>query len=396
MGGYPLRPTWAEVDLDAIAHNVREFRRIIPAGTRLMAVVKADGYGHGAVAVARRAVEAGASFLGAALVEEALELRQAGLTCPVLVLGFTAGEYGPLLCQHGIMPTVFTLPEAEAFAAAARKQNCTLPVHVKVDTGMSRSGYFPCESADDFILAVASLPGLELAGLYTHFAAADHADPGYTHRQLERFLALVKRLEARGLHIPVKHAANSAAALLLPQTCLDMIRIGISLYGLYPSETARASAALRPAMSLKTRVVYLKRVPAGTSVSYGCTYTTDKPSLLGTLPVGYGDGYPRLLSNRGWVLVRGRRVPVVGRVSMDQLVVDLTGVPEVCAGDEAVLFGRQADGEITVEEVASWLSTINYEVVTAISARVPRVYLQDGKISAVRNITGLRGELLFN
>lgn len=395
MGGYPLRPTWAEVDLEAIAHNVREFRRIVPAGTLLMAVVKADGYGHGAVAVARRAVDAGASFLGTALVEEALELRQAGIICPILVLGFTARDYAPLLCRHGITPTVFTLPEAEAFAAAAADLNCRLPVHVKVDTGMSRSGYFPCEGAEDFIRAVASLPGLELAGLYTHFAAADHDDPAFTHWQLERFLALSQRLEKGGLQIPLKHAANSAAALLLPETRLDMVRIGISLYGLYPSEGARVAADLRPAMTLKTRVVFLKQVPPGTSVSYGCTYTTEKPSLLGTLPVGYGDGYPRLLSNRARVLVRGRRVPVVGRVCMDQLVVDLTSVPDVCAGDEAVLFGRQGDGEIPADEVAAWLSTINYEVVTAVSARVPRIYLEEGKISAVRNITR-RGDIFIN
>lgn len=390
MGGYPLRPTRAEIDLEAIAHNVREFRRIVPGGTRLMAVVKADGYGHGAVAVAHRAVSAGASFLGTALVEEALELRQSGITCPILVLGFTPGEYAALLCEHGIIPTVFSLPEAKAFAAAAFNRGGSLPVHVEIDTGMSRSGYSPCENAEDFIETVASLPGLELAGLFTHFASADHDDPEVARWQMGRFWALIKQLENRGLHIPLKHAANSAAALLLPETRLDMVRIGISLYGLYPANRARAAVALRPAMTLKTRVVSLKQVPAGTSVSYGCTYTTDKPSLLGTLPVGYGDGYPRLLSNRGQVLIRGRRVPVVGRVCMDQLVVDMIDVPDACLGDEAVLFGRQGGGEITVDEVASWLSTINYEVVTTVSKRVPRVYLREEE-SAPSGIHGGAG-----
>ncbi|MBS4021636.1 MAG: alanine racemase [Dethiobacter sp.] len=382
MSGYPLRPTWAEVDLTAIAHNVREFRRIIPDGTSIMAVVKADGYGHGAVQVARQAVAAGASFLGVALAEEGLELRKAGITAPILVLGFTPRASAPLLCTHDLIPTVFTLPEAEAFSAAAQQCGKKLPVHVKVDTGMSRIGYFPSEEADDFILRVASYPGLELAGLYTHFAAADRDDLTHTRWQLGRFLELDSRLAGRGLVIPVKHAANSAAAMYLPAAHLDMVRIGISLYGLHPAPGRASTVDLRPAMIFKSRIIYLKRVPAGTSVSYGCTFTTARDSLLASLPVGYADGYPRRLSNCGQVLVRGCLAPVAGRVCMDQTVIDVSDVPGVCLGDVVVLFGRQGDSVLAVDEVAEWLDTINYEVVTSVSYRVPRLYVPAGRISS--------------
>ncbi len=380
MSGFPLRPTRAEVDLAAIAHNVREFRRIIPAETRIMAVVKADGYGHGAVEVARQAVAAGSSFLGVALVEEGIILRQNGISTPILVFGFTPREYGPLLCEHKLVPTVFTIPEAEAFSASAERCGQKLPVHVKVDTGMSRAGYFPSEGAVDFIAHISACPGLELSGLYTHFAAADSGDLSHAQWQLERFLQLAGRLERRGLHIPIKHAANSAAAMFLPEAHLDMVRIGISLYGLSPSAERRGTVDLRAAMAFKTRIAYMKKVPAGTSVSYGCTYTTARDSLLATLPVGYADGYSRRLSNGGGrVLVRGHLAPVVGRVCMDQIIVDVSEVPAVCQGDEVVLFGRQGENVLTVDEIAQRLETINYEVVTTVSRRVPRVYLRDGR-----------------
>jgi alanine racemase len=376
LHGVPLRPAWAEIDLSAIGHNIREFKKHVPAQTRLMAIVKADGYGHGAVKVARAAVAAGVSFLGVGLVEEALELRESGLDVPILILGFTPGEYGPWVCRYNLTPTVFTLAETEAFAAAARACGRPLGVHVKVDTGMGRVGCFPCEEADSFISAVASTPGLSLQGLYTHFAAADHGDKQYSHWQLERFDGLVRRLEARGLKIPVKHAANSAGAIDLPQSHFDMVRLGISVYGLYPSQDVDHSlVSLRPAMALKAKIIYTKDVPPGTGISYGSTYISDQPVRIATLPLGYGDGYPRHLSNRGQVLVRGQRAPVVGRVCMDQTMISLHGIEGAAAGEEAVLFGRQGEATLPVEEVADWLDTINYEVVTRISRRIPRVYL---------------------
>jgi alanine racemase len=379
LSGFPSRPTWAEVDLAAISHNVQEFRRITPARTRIMAVVKADGYGHGSVEVARQALAAGASFLGVALVEEGVNLRENGITDPVLVLGFTPKSYAHLLCEYDLTPTVFTMPEAEAFSNAAVQHKRKLPVHVKVDTGMGRVGFFPCSDADGFIKKVAACPGLELAGLYTHFAAADSKDLTHARGQLQRFSELVSRLAERGLNIPLKHAANSAAAMYLPEAHLDMVRIGISLYGLPPSAGREAAVNLQPVMTLKTKVVYLKQVPSGTSVSYGCTFTTVRDSLLATLPIGYADGYSRRLSNRGHVLVHGQRAPVAGRVCMDQMVVDVSAIPGVCLDDEVVLYGRQGDNVITVDEVADCLETINYEVVTSVSRRVPRLYLNGGR-----------------
>lgn len=379
MSPFPLRPTWAEIDLAAVAHNVRQIQDHLTAGTRLMAIVKANGYGHGAVEVARAATAAGVSFLGVGMVEEAAELRDNGLTQPILILGFTPREYAPYLFEYQATPTVFTREEADAFSREAVRRQKRLDVHVKVDTGMGRVGCFPCEEADRFICDVNAMPGLKVTGLYTHFASADHHDKTFARRQLDRFLALVRRLEGRGITGLVKHAANSAGAIDLPEAHLDMVRLGISLYGLYPSdEVDRSRVQLRPVMTLKSRLIFVKNVPAGTGISYGSTYVAKENETIATLPVGYGDGYRRLLSNRGEVLIRGRRAPVVGRVCMDQTMIRVCGIPDVKAGDVAVLFGQQDGALLHADEVARWLDTINYEVVTAVSYRVPRVYLREG------------------
>ena len=371
----PLRPTWAEIDLAAITHNIQQFRSHISPRTRLMAIVKANAYGHGAVQVARTAVAAGVSFLSVGMVEEAIELRENGLTAPILILGYTPKEYAPYLVQYRLTPSVFTLPEAQAFSQAAVQAKTKLEVHVKVDTGMTRVGC-QAQEADSFIRQLAAMPGLQITGLYTHFASADQQDLTFARLQLARYLALVERLEARGIKIPLKHVANSAAAMSMPEAQLDMVRLGIGLYGLYPSaEVNRSQIQLQPAMTLKAKIVYLKDVPAGVGVSYGSTYVTTQPARIATLNIGYGDGYRRQLSNRGQVLVHGQRVPVVGRICMDQTMINVQDVPGVQAGDEVVLFGQQDGALLSVDEVASWLDTINYEVITAISRRVPRVNL---------------------
>ncbi len=376
MCGFPLRPAWAEINLAAIGHNVRQFKNHLSPRTSIMAIVKADGYGHGAVEVARAAVAAGVSFLGVGLVEEAVQLRENGFDVPILILGFTPAEYAPYLCRYNLTPSVFTMEEADAFARAARNCAQELAVHIAVDTGMGRVGCFPCEKADGFIAHVAALQGLVLQGIYTHFASADLADKSFACRQLKRFNDLVCRLEAQGIHIPVKHTANSAASIDLPETHFDMVRIGISLYGLYPSaEVKRSAVKLRPVMSLKARIIFTKDVPAGTGISYASTYVADRPVRIATLPLGYGDGYPRKLSNVGQVLVKGKRAPVVGRVCMDQTMINVQDIGGVSAGDEAVLFGRQGEALLHVDEVAGWVDTINYELVTRISGRIPRVYV---------------------
>lgn len=367
------RPVWAEIDLDAIAFNVRQIRRLLKKDTILMAVVKAEGYGHGAVPVARTALNNGAGRLGVAIVAEGLALRREGITAPVLILGYTPPEQAEQIVAHDLTQTIFSLDAARALSRAAVQAGRRARVHLKIDTGMGRIGVAPGEAAA-FAAAVAELPNLEIEGVFSHFAAADSADKTYSHRQFDLFQQAVAAIEDRGVNIPVKHIANSAAILDLPECHLDMVRAGIILYGLWPSGEVGRVIELKPAMQLKARIAHLKKVPAGTAISYGCTHTTSGEALIATVPMGYADGWSRLLSNKGRVLAGGRYAPVVGRVCMDQFMIDVTGVPGVKAGDEVVLFGRQGDKILPVDEIAALTGTINYEVVTTISNRVPRHY----------------------
>jgi alanine racemase len=383
----PALLTWAEIDLDAIAHNAREIKRLVGEKTELMAVVKANGYGHGAVAVAETALNNGASSLAVHRTLEGVQLRQAGITAPILIMGYTLPAQAEIIVRWDLTPTVNTPKQAQALSAALRQaqdvaaihQGKVLPIHVKVDTGMGRFGLLPDEVVD-FVRAISKLPGLSLQGIYTHFAMADAADKAYTLQQFQTYLEVVKRVEEAGFAIPVKHVACSAAALDLPQTHLDVVRCGIILYGLRPSSEVDPTIALRPAMALKSRVARVRTLPAGSSISYGCTYITSEPTRVALVLVGYGDGYHRLLSNRGQVLIRGQRAPIVGRVCMDQLVVNISHIPNVQQDDEVVLLGQQGDEKISAEEVAAWAETINYEVTTSILPRVTRVYLQGGQV----------------
>ncbi len=370
------RPVWAEVNLGAVAHNVREIRKLLQPDTKLMAVVKADAYGHGALPVARVALASGAERLAVAILDEALALRRGGITAPILILGYTPPEQAPLVVEHDLTQTVFSLEVIQAISAAAAAAGKTARVHIKVDTGMGRIGVFPSE-APDFAEAVSRLPGIFIEGVYTHMACADEQDKAYTRWQFDRFKEALAGIKARGVAIPLKHVANSATTLDLPEMHLDMVRTGIILYGLWPSPEVRRVIDLKPAMQLKARVAYVKKVPPGTSISYGRQFTTSSPSVIATLPLGYADGWSRLLSNKAAVLIRGQRAPVVGRVCMDQCMVDVTHIPGVKPGDEAVLFGVQGGEFLPVEEVASHMGTINYEMVCLISKRVPRIYLND-------------------
>jgi len=350
----------------------------------LMAVVKADGYGHGAVPVAETVLDNGASCLAVNRAVEGVQLRQAGITAPVLILGYTLPAQAETIVRWNLAPTVNDPEQAQALSAAASRPSFippnsggerggALPIHVKVDTGMGRFGLLPYEVVD-FVQAVSALPGLVLEGIYTHFAIADAADKTYTLQQFETFREVVKRLDEAGFTIPIKHVAGSAATLDLPETHLDMVRCGITLYGLRPSTEVEPTIPLRPAMTLKSRVARVRTLPAGSSISYGCTYITNVPTRVALVPFGYGDGYRRLISNRGEVLIRGQRAPILGRVCMDQFVVKVSGIPDVQQHDEVVLLGRQGDDEISAEEVAAWAETINYEVTTSILPRVTRVY----------------------
>lgn len=374
-----IGPVQAEINLAAIARNIQQIRSLLQPGTRIMGVVKANAYGHGAVPVSRVLLQNGASMLAVARAGEAVLLRQAGITVPILVLGYTPGEMFNELLEYGLTQTVFSLDYARLLDEAAARAGKKLTVHIKVDTGMGRLGFWHArEDALRDVLAIARLPHLEVEGIYTHFAAADSADKTYTEQQIQAFQEFLHRLRKQGLQVALRHCANSAGIIDHPEAHLDMVRPGIIIYGLYPSvEVKRDRLRLEPAMTFKTRIAQVKEVEAGFSVSYGCTYTTSGNTIIATLPVGYADGYSRLLSSRGQVLVRGRRAGIIGRVCMDQCMIDVGHLPGVQPGEEVVLFGRQGQAWLPVEEWAGWIGTINYEAVCMVSARVPRVYVED-------------------
>jgi len=370
--------TWAEIDLDDIAFNAAGLKARAGGEAELMVTVKANGYGHGAVEVAWAAMEGGATRLAVHRALEGVQLRQAGITTPILVMGYTLPAESECVARWNLTPTVNSRPQAEALSAAAVASGKKLPIHVKVDTGMGRYGLLPNEALN-FVRFLSRLPGLALEGLYTHHAVADLADKSFTRRQFSIYMDVVKRLEAAGFDFPLKHVSNSATTLDLPEMALDMLRCGIALYGLHPSDEVEPAIPLRPALTLKSRVARVRALPAGASISYGRTYITDKPTRVALVPVGYGDGYHRILSNRGAVLIRGQRAPIVGRVCMDQFVADVSHIPAVQLHDEVVLVGQQGEGHIPAEEVARWAETINYEVTTGLLPRVVRVYLRRGK-----------------
>ncbi|MFQ5848503.1 MAG: alanine racemase [Candidatus Methylomirabilales bacterium] len=373
------RGTAAIVSLDAIARNLGRVRDRVGEQVEIMAVVKADAYGHGAVPVARTLVEAGAEWLGVALPEEGVQLRRQGLQVPILVMGPTPPDQTPVLVEHRLDQMVSHRLHARALSTGVGGAGARVRVHLKIDTGMGRLGIHPSEAADA-AQAIVRLPGLEFAGAMTHFAAADAPDKGHALEQLRRFLEAVCDIEAAGVVVPLRHAANSAALLDLPETHLDMVRPGIALYGYPPSPSISDEGLWEPGLTFKTSIAQIKQMPKGTTVSYGCTYEAPRDILVATLPVGYADGYNRLLSNRGEVLLRGERAPVIGQVCMDMIMVDVTDVGGVREGEEAVLLGCQGDETLFADEWAARLGTIPYEVLCNISKRVPRSYVRHGKL----------------
>ncbi|MBN2875867.1 MAG: alanine racemase [Spirochaetales bacterium] len=377
------RSCWAEVDLGAIKDNVKALSSLLSPGSSICAVVKADGYGHGAVQVARACLDAGASFLGVALVEEGVALRKAGFTEPILMLGYTGAEGARRAVGWGLSLTVVSLDNARVLAAEAQSQGRVAGLHLKVDTGMGRLGVSPSEAAE-VALAIAAMPAARLEGLWSHFADADSVDESFAALQLERYREVLKSLDSaadthaglRGIvrHM-ARHMANSAGLLYHPDAHFDMTRPGIALYGLRASADRAPLTALTPAMTLSARVSQVRLLPAGDSVGYGRTFYAKRESRIATLPLGYADGVSRALSNRGSVGFDSRRAPIVGRICMDQLMVDVTDLPDVQPGSVATIFGR---GGPSIAEVADQLGTIDYEVVCAVSARVPRVYVDNG------------------
>lgn len=369
----------ADIDLDAICNNIKRTREIIKPETKIMAIIKADGYGHGAVPIAR-ALDTLVDAYGIAILEEGMELRKSGVTKPILILGATPRQLFPTLIEYDIIQTIFDYETACVLSEEACRQNKKASIHIKLDTGMSRIGFALNEASISDIKKIAALQGIEINGCFTHFARADETDKAFTHIQLKRYLDFVEQLESEGIQIPVKHVSNSAGIMELPEANLNMVRSGISTYGLYPSEEVdKNRLLLEPAMSIKSCITHVKELEKNIGISYGSTFVTSRKTKVATIPVGYGDGYPRALSSKGRVLIHGQSAPILGRVCMDQFMVDVTDVKDVKVGDSVTLVGTDGAECITVEELSGLAYSFNYEFVCDVGKRIPRVFYYQGK-----------------
>ncbi len=375
----------ADIHLDAIRKNIETMRSCIPKGKKLLAVIKANAYGHGAIEVAK-ALDDLSDYYGVACIDEAVELRNAGITKPILILGMTDDSLFDEVVRHDITQTIFTYEQAKSLSDAACALHKTAKLHIKIDTGMHRIG-FPCvrESIPE-IKKIAGLPNLCMEGIFTHYFKADAKDKTSAMKQLSDYTQMVRWLEEAGITFPIRHISNSAGIMEMPNDTYDMVRSGISTYGLYPSEEMdRNACVLYPAMELKSRISYVKTVKAGETIGYGGTYTLAEDKRIATVSVGYADGYPRALSNRGRMLVHGQYAPIVGRVCMDQTMIDVSHIPEVSVGDEVVLVGRQGENRIPVEELADMSASFNYEFVCDVNRRVPRIFYMKDQIISEKN-----------
>jgi len=368
----------ASVDLNAIRHNLLEVRSKLNSDTKLMVIIKADAYGHGAVPLAKAIGDSGKiDSYGVAIIEEAVELREAGITTPMLILGFTPKEQYDLVVAYDVAQTVFQYEMAQALSEEACSQGKIAKIHIKLDTGMSRIGFTDTAESVEVIKKIAKLPNIEIEGLFSHFARADEIDKTSTIKQLQRYINFVDLLLKEKINIPVKHIANSAGIIEFPEAYFNMVRCGIATYGIYPSDVVNQNdIKLIPAMELKTHVIYVKDVEAGVGISYGATYVTDQQRRIATIPVGYADGYSRNLSNHGKVIIHGKYAPIVGRICMDQFMVDVTDIEEVKQGDLVTLLGRDGDAFISAEELAEWSHSFAYELVCTVGKRIPRVYIE--------------------
>ena len=372
--------TWAEINIDALISNFREIRRITDKNSKIMATVKADAYGHGYLEVARALANEGADAFSVALIEEAIQLRKSGIEQPVLVLGIIPKEFFCEAIENDISLTVFSKETAMELSAIAQKCNKTAKIHIKLDTGMSRLGYVIGDDNEDVaeeIIEISKIPAIKIEGVFSHFSTSDEKDARYTLLQLERFKRVCSSLKEKGLSDLICHIANSAAIMMYPDSHMDMVRPGIILYGLYPSdEVDRTKLSLKPVMTLKTKITNIKTLEKGRGISYGKEYITDGPTKVATVSIGYADGYVRSASKEGMMLVSGQKVRILGRICMDQCMIDVTDVNNINVGDEVIVF---SDKEILADDVAKWTSTINYEVVCLVSKRIPRVYIRNGE-----------------
>ena len=380
-----LRPAWAEIDLDAIAYNTRNIKKLI-GDKDLIAVVKANCYGHGVIDIIPTLLENGVSRFAVAMISEALEIRDNKITAPVMILGFTPLYLGEELINNNIEQTVYDLDYAKELSKIALTLNKKAKIHIAIDTGMGRIGFLPNEKSIDNITEICSLEGIEVIGIFTHFSTSEEKDKEYSHEQFTKMLSVMDTLKKRGIDIPLKHVANSGAIIDLPDTYLDAVRAGIILYGYYPSdEIDKNNLALKPALTLKATITNVKTLEKDMYVSYGRTFKTSNETIVATIPVGYADGYLRKLAENGKVIIKGEFAPIIGRICMDQFMIDVTNIPDVKIGDEVILLGEKNGLKYNADDMAKKLDTINYEVTCMLKSRLPRVYIKDTHIINVKN-----------
>jgi len=370
----------AEINLDNIAHNIREIKKTLNNNTKLLTVVKADAYGHGAVEVSKVALYNGSDWLGVAICDEAISLRENNINVPILILGYTPKYKIDEVVKNDLTQTVFSFEMAKILSNSAVKLNKIANIHIKIDTGMGRIGFLPTDENIGEIIKISKLPNIKITGIFTHFSTADQADKTFTYKQYDKFKYVVNKIKSFGIKDIICHAANSACILEIKDVMLDMVRAGIITYGMLPSNEVKKTIDLKPAMSLKTHISYIKTVEKNVSIGYGRTYFTNKITKIATVPVGYADGYSRILSNKARVIVNGQYASVIGNICMDQFMIDVTDVENINIDDEVVLIGSQKDASITAEELASLEQTINYEVVCNVGKRVPRVYIKNNEV----------------
>lgn len=380
-----IRPVWAEIDLDAIKYNIDSIKRRVDT-KELIAVVKADAYGHGALDVSKTLVENGATKLAVAVITEAMELRHGNINTPIMILGYTPLEFAADLINYDIEQTIFDLEYAKKLSEIALNLGKKAKVHVALDTGMGRIGFLINDNSLNEILKISSLKGLEVVGIFTHFATSDESDKNYSNKQYKKFTYFNEKLISKGVNIPLKHVSNSGAIIDMPNTYLDAVRAGIVLYGYYPSEDVlKQNLDLKKAITIKTQVAHVKILDKNEYVSYGRKFKTERKSIIATLPIGYADGYSRALTGKAKVIINGKFAPVVGTICMDQCMIDVTDIGDVHVGDEVIVLGRDKDLKFDADDMAKAMGTINYEVLCMIKQRIPRVYIEDGKVKSIRN-----------
>ena len=380
-----MRPVWAEIDLDILANNMRNIKKL--AGNKeVMAVVKADAYGHGALDVAPCLLENGASRLAVAMLTEAVELRNNNITAPIMILGYTPLYLGEELINYDIEQTIYDLDYAKELSSLALSLNKKAKVHIALDTGMGRIGFLPTDESFKAICEICTLDGLDVIGIFTHFSSSDEKDKDYTQYQFNQIYDFINKLEDAGVNIPLKHASNSAAIIDLPNTYLDAVRAGIILYGYYPSnEVQKENLSIKPALTLKAKIAHVKELESGMYISYNRTFKTSRKSKIATIPIGYADGYIRTLKHEAKVIVNGQLAPIVGNICMDQFMIDVTDIDDVKSGDEVILLGESNGIKFNADDLAKCMNSINYEVLCLLKKRVPRAYIKNGKIIHVKN-----------